>query len=314
MPANPAAHVAPTNCSALSVRLGEPLAGSAPVAAAWLAVEQPGPWGAKALTQSHLDGALGAELNRRAEGTGVRIALIRRVGHHVLPAAGAPRTVLLASTRPGTTAVHTLTVTDPRELLDLDLAALGAGRIEAGTPHPDPVLLVCTNGKRDRCCALLGRALALDLTERGLPAGTELWEADHLGGHRFAPTAVVLPTGYVYGRLSPEAALAAVQAAAHGQVATGHSRGRSAWSRPGQAADLALRAELQEFGADAVHVLDTRRGDDGRWVVDLSLPGADAAYRVVLEETPAAEPRPESCGKDAGNPAELRVLSLDKLP
>ncbi len=70
MASRPTAHVAPSNCSAFSVRLGEPLAGTAPVTTAWLAIEQPGPWGARALTQSHLDAELGAELSRRAEGTG----------------------------------------------------------------------------------------------------------------------------------------------------------------------------------------------------------------------------------------------------
>src|SRR5258708_29966993 len=151
MSSRPAAHVAPSNCSAFSERLGEPRAGTAPVTAAWLAIEQPGPWGARALTESHLDRGLGAELNRRAEGTGVRIALIRRVGHHALTAdaAHAPRTVLLAATLPGAAAARSLTVADPRDLLDLDLAALGGGRIEAGAPHPGPGILGCTNGKRD---------------------------------------------------------------------------------------------------------------------------------------------------------------------
>ena len=32
----------------------------------------------------------------------------------------------------------------------------------------------------------------------------EVWECTHLGGHRFAPTALVLPTGYSYGRLDQE--------------------------------------------------------------------------------------------------------------
>jgi hypothetical protein len=124
MSSRPAAHVTPANCSVLSRRLDEPLAGTAPVACAWLAIEQPGPWGARALTQSHLDAGVGAELGRRAEGSGVRIALIRRVGHHAL-AGERRRRVLLCDTRPGTGAVRSLEVSDARELLDLDLAALG---------------------------------------------------------------------------------------------------------------------------------------------------------------------------------------------
>src|SRR5258708_23127532 len=100
MSSRPAAHVAPSNCSAFSARLGEPLAGSAPVTAAWLAIEQPGPWGARALTQSQLDPGLGAELNRRAEGTGVRIALVPRVAHPPPTATHPPPPVLIPNTPP----------------------------------------------------------------------------------------------------------------------------------------------------------------------------------------------------------------------
>jgi hypothetical protein len=312
MVSRPTPHVDSTNCSAFSARLGEPLAGTAPVATTWLAIEQPGPWGARALTQSHLDHFVGTELGRQAEGTGVRIALIRRVGHHALTDLDAPRRVLICSTRPGTASVRSFTVSDPRDLLDFDLSALGAGWLDKYEfePHPNPAMLVCTNGKRDRCCAELGRSLALDLMEAGSSA--EIWEADHLGGHRFAPTAVVLPTGYVYGRLDVATATAALDAAARGEVVTEHARGRSTWSRPGQAADLALRTELQAFGADAVQVVDERRIDDEHWTVDLV--ADEITYRAIVEQSAAEEPRPESCGKAFGNPVELRVTGIEKRP
>jgi hypothetical protein len=309
MPSRVGNEPAPSSCSTFSARLGEPLPGTAPVAPTWLAVEQPGAWGARALIRSRLDPALGPELARRAEGSGVRIALIRRVGRHALGGEAA-RTVLVCDTRPGTTALRSLSVTDPRELLDLDFTALGAGRIDVGEPHPGPALLVCTNGRRDRCCAQSGRALALDLVDAGAGVRPAVWETDHLGGHRFAPTAVVLPTGYVYGRLDARNALAALDGAARGQVVTEGSRGRSTWSRPGQAADLALRAELREYRGDAVRVLAEQQSGGGRSSVDLA--AGNAIYSVLLEAKAAAEPRPESCGKPFGNPLELRVLSVSE--
>jgi hypothetical protein len=320
MPSHPAARTAPTNCSVYSATLNEPLAGSAPVAAAWLAIEQPGPWGARALTQSHLDPELGAELGRRAEGVGVRIALIRRVGRHALSDPAAPRTALLCNTRPGSAVVRALKFSDPRALLDLDLAALAAGALHEGERLPDPVMLVCTNGKRDQCCAERGRALALDLTQReaardGVQSSAviDVWESDHLGGHRFAPTAVVLPTGYVYGRLDAEGALAALDAARGGQVMAENARGRSTWSRPGQAADLALRDELQQFDADAVRVVAEERIGESSYAVTLTVDG-DTRYLATVQGAAASVSRPESCGKPLGNPIELRVTELEKLP
>ena len=47
------------SCSAASALLGEQLAGSSPQAVGWVALEQRGPWGAKAFTASHLDPDLG---------------------------------------------------------------------------------------------------------------------------------------------------------------------------------------------------------------------------------------------------------------
>ena len=325
----------PASCSVSSARLGEPLAGSGPRATAWLAIEQPGPWGRRALTESHLDPELGQELDRRAEAAGVRIALIRRPGRHALAqtgvdtdldeeqsaptAPGSTRQVLLANTIPGRTALRSLTVTDPRQLLELDLAALSAGDWSVGgllstaVPEPKPVLLVCTNGKRDRCCALLGRALALDLAELAAASGAdgpEIWESDHLGGHRFAPTALVLPTGYVYGRRDAASAAAAAAAAGSGQMVARLCRGRSTWNQRGQAAELALREELQELAADAVLVTGEREAGGGTWAVDLTVNGI--GYRASVSQQAAQEPRAESCGKAFGRPVEVSVLALEK--
>ncbi len=114
-------------CSALSVLLGEPLAGTAAVAEHWLCLEQPGPWGRDALAQSHLDTAVAAELTRRCEAAGIRMVLIRRPGSHADTHLPRPRQVYFASTRPGATRLAATTVLDPKELLDLDLAAMASG-------------------------------------------------------------------------------------------------------------------------------------------------------------------------------------------
>jgi hypothetical protein len=317
MPLSHAAAPDPSACSARSALLGEPLAGTAPLATRWLALEQPGPWGPRALTGSHLPQGLARALGAKAEAAGVRIALIRRPGRHAEHDPRAPRRVFLADTRPGRTALWSWTTTDPATLLDLDFDIPGKPEHEGG-----PVLLVCTNARRDACCALTGRALAGWLAQDARTDAEAVWESDHLGGHRFAPTAVVLPTGYLYGRLDGPSAREILGRAAAGHVTADRCRGRSTWSRPEQAAELALREELQEYAADAVTVLGRRAldptpngaassdGDERRYEVALSAGGR--RFRALVSEVPAAEPRPESCGKSPGNPLELRVLSLEK--
>lgn len=315
MPLSHAAAPGISACSTSSARLGEPLAGTAPFARRWLAIEQPGPWGPRALTESHLPPGLGKALGAKAEAAGVRIALIRRPGRHAERDEQAPRRVLLADTRPGRTTLWSWETADPATLLDLDFDV--PGKPEHDGPPP---LLVCTNARRDECCALAGRALAAWLAQ---DAGTDteaVWESDHLGGHRFAPTAVVLPTGYLYGRLDGPAARELLRASAAGRVVLPGCRGRSTWSRAGQAAELAVRELLQEFAPDAVRVLDERSldpvpgggpsPDTHRYEVRLAV--GDAVFRAEVGESAAAEARPESCGKAPGRPLELGVLRLEK--
>ena len=142
----------------------------------------------------------------------------------------------------------------------------------------EPMLFVCTNGKRDTCCAVTGVSLVRELNS------DRVLESTHLGGHRFAPTALLMPHGIVLGRLTIEAAKIALS----GQIPLANYRGMSSLTRMQQAADIAVRkresiTELRPLAVteydDIVHV----QHHDGRaWDV-----------RVVTEPTVQ---RPESCG------------------
>lgn len=287
-----------TACSELSAALGEPLAGTAAAAVTYLCVEQSGPYGREALVESHFDAAIGAELAARSKKGGVRIQLIRRPGPHAdHHTQGAPRTVLIAHTRPGSTWCERAVISSPADLLALDFAALEAGVAPGfGVRDSSPVLLVCTNGRRDVCCAVRGRPLALSLSALHPDA---VWESTHTGGHRLAPTAVSLPTGYVYGRLDVPFAESVLSAASKGTMLIDRCRGRSTWSGPGQVAELAVRELLGEQDADAVLVSP---GPDGAHRVD-----AGARSWLVSVEQRVLEPaRAVSCGKEAvSQPAYL---------
>ncbi|MFF4017152.1 sucrase ferredoxin [Streptomyces sp. NPDC001843] len=305
-----------SRCATVSRNLEEPVSGTAATATTWLLLEQSGPWGAKALTSSHLDPALGRALEAAAEGTGVRIALIRRPGRHADPGTPAVRQVYVAHTVPGEGWLHHATTRDPRELLGLDFAALGAGDHRSfgaalgGRPHEDgPLALVCTNGKRDRCCALLGRPLAAELASSGVRGA---WEVTHLGGHRFSPTVLVLPYGYAYGRAETHAVKEVLHAAQEGRVVVEGCRGRSAWERPGQAAELAVRSATGEYAADALSVVRTQ-GAAPRWEVTVA--HADGRHwRVTVAQGASLPHRPESCGTSVfGSPARMDVVAVREL-
>ncbi|MGZ4591647.1 MAG: sucrase ferredoxin [Actinomycetes bacterium] len=288
-------------CSAGSAEAGEQLAGSAPRAVAWLALEQEGPWGAKAFTASHLDPDVGRALEAAAAAHDVRPALIRRPGRHADTSPG-PRRVLLAHTRPGATWLLEGTVADPGDVLALDWAALRDGDLDAvrrslaGLAESDEAhLLVCTNGSRDVCCASLGRPVVLGVAATR-PA--RVWEVTHTSGHRFAPTAVLLPAGTLHGRLDPTSAVALLDAADRGETVLAGHRGRSTWSPAGQVAELAVREQTGDLGLDALAVVSVADVAQHAWTVEVArADGSRWAVDVVSE--PGDLERAESCGKAA---------------
>ncbi|MFB7596199.1 sucrase ferredoxin [Streptomyces sp. NPDC056160] len=317
-----------STCATASRQFGEPLSATAPTATTWLLLEQPGPWGAKALTSSHLDPALGRALERATRGTGVRVALIRRPGRHADCHTPSVRHVYAAHTVPGSTWLRGALTAAPEHLLDLDFAALGRGEhhtfdaVLTGGPHTaDPLALVCTNGKRDRCCALLGRPLAAELASCAVRGA---WEVSHLGGHRFSPTLLVLPYGYAYGRAEAHAVMEALHGVREGRVVLDGCRGRTAWERPAQAAELAVREATGEYRADALTVVRTdgpaaapdapvADGSPPYW--DVTVAHVDGRrWHVTVARGAAEPPRPESCGASVlGTPARMDVRAVREL-
>jgi hypothetical protein len=298
-------------CAVLARGLDEPLAGTAPVAPRWVCVEHRGAWPLS--VGSHPDPAVAA-FAAHAAATGWRLLLVRRPGRR----GDGPARVYLTDTAPATARTTLLTVAGPSELADVVLPAAGAP-LPGGTVT-DPLLLVCTHGRRDRCCALDGRALALGVM--GLD-DVDVWECSHLGGHRFAPTALVLPTGYAYGRLDPAAAVAAHKAAGSGEVETALCRGRSAWSAAGQVAELAVRAATGMRDAQALEVTDTAvtaGGVDDPGPYPAGGAGGTAGVVVTARDgrrwavdvaaTEGSAPRPASCGADPVPFTALRATAV----
>ncbi|WP_141860914.1 sucrase ferredoxin [Kribbella jejuensis] len=282
-------------CSTFCRVLQEPLPGTAVVATGWVVVEQPGPWGAKAPTQSHLDPVFGGKFDDDCKKADVRFGLIRSPGRHA-DAVRRSHQVFVASTTPGRSWLLGGCVADPSELTALDLGAVARGDRTAVLPSlpglktvDDPIVLVCTNGKRDECCAILGRPLVAGLAER-VPG--RVWEANHLGGHRFAPTATYLPAGTMHGHLTVDTAVEILAAADRGETVLTGLRGRSTWTKRGQAAEVAVRELIGELDLDALEVV-------GEAADTVTVQHADGrSWTVPVTSAPADPPRPDSCGKE----------------
>ena len=286
---------APMRCSTLAEQLGEPMIGSVDFRVRWLLVEDRSAWGTDAVKD-----VLGADFARDAKANSLRPLLIRR--REGDPEADAVRRAILVDTATREMAVRT--IEDPSELAMDDIA--DAPVAEFGGTMSDPIFLVCTNGKRDACCALRGRAL---VTAMAPDHAERTWECTHLGGHRFAGNLVCLPDGIVYGRIPPADGPRLADAYLEGRLDPARLRGRSAWPAPAQVAEQHLRMRLSLEGLNDVSLLSVE-ADAVRATVSLGTPDG-STHRFELAAERLAPPRPTSCRADeVEEPLHWRVVGF----
>lgn len=295
-------------------------------------IEQPGPWGSDAPLESRLDPQLGAALSARAKQLGLKLLLITRSDRRD----ARDHTVFLV--RPDAGRIEERTIASLAELLEPPLAEPFSTALErlASGEHPewgavrdDPLYLVCTNGRRDACCALYGRPLVTALSSDS----PHVWESSHIGGHRFAGNLVCLPEALIYGRVTPDHGRELVAAHAQGRLDVRSLRGRAAWPVAAQAAEIQLRlhlgldriaevtlagvrssaaggaASVAAAGVAAAGVAAADGGDEH--VVELLARGE--RWRLRLRATPAEPPRATSCRADKlERPLRWDLVSMDR--
>lgn len=324
----------------------EALGGTAGRATAWLALEHVGHWGRDVLDGSALGEELSAALKEAVDRAKLKFLLIHQPGEQRRALHGEPdaegnltHRVFYAISTPGEERLYSFSVSTPEQLLDLPLdnpeeliQATGAELMDS------PLILVCTHSKRDRCCALRGRPIAAHLADVLPPGAT--WECSHTGGHRFAPVGIVLPTGYTYGRLSEPSAMVAYLSLAGRSVPSLHGlRGRSTDTPAEQAADVAVRLELEKKGEevtsdglvsretsvqealDALNAASTNPAAGPSPELSAENPTLEAALTshtdgrtwVAFFERVTLEPRPNSCGKGPSDAFSRELRGLYRL-
>lgn len=297
----------PSRCAPAALARDEPLVGTASRVRYWLVVEQWGPWGADALLESRLPAAVATALAASAGRHRVRVLLARRPGDRRHEG---DRRVFLAHTGADGSWIEHLDV-PPGQLDDLaalDLAAVARAEPPGiGAPGPDGLVLVCTNGRHDPCCADHGRPVVRALAAAGVD---DVWECSHVGGDRFAANVVVLPDGTYYGRVDPATAADLVAAHRSGHLTLERYRGRSHLSPVAQAADLFARRHLDETRLDGLTVRSSTAGEDGTTTVVVEQRGG-ATVEVVVASDRRDDPVRLTCHADReGRPWAYRLVEV----
>jgi len=267
-------------CSAASLELGESLAGTAIESVdRWFLLEVVQSWAPKALQTEALTEAVRARLGDWLATPRSRLQLIRRPGR-----SGKHPLFMTVSSARGRQQISKAELDRYEDLLDLDLDAMRA-------EQSGPVCLVCVHGRRDRCCGVLGSAAFRAIQSQGV----DVWQTSHLGGHRFAPCVLWLPDGLMYGRLHPEHVDAWVTARRAGEVGElDLFRGRCAYDRSTQAAEIFLRERLGLKAANGLDWLGTAEQPASTWEARFRTASGEEMVRLRLEDRAVA--RPESCG------------------
>jgi len=129
-------------------------------------------------------------------------------------------------------------------------------------------VLICAHGARDRCCGGPGTRLAVET--RAALAEVRVRRTSHLGGHRFAPTALTLPDGRMWAYLDAVALVGIVRRTMPSPEAREFYRGNVGLDGWSQVVEGALLADSGWDCVDFEEVTSTVDVDGDRAAVVLS--------------------------------------------
>ena len=230
-------------CSERSRANGESLAATASRVDHWVLVEYRGRWGHDAVGASGLSDEVKTHLRDVAAARPhTKLLFVRRPDRR---GEGGLTVVWGSSPERGGVLSH-VHLDGYEDLLELDVA-------RAGEPLGHPLVLVCTHGKHDRCCARRGRPVYGALSE--LADDGWVWQSSHVGGDRFAGNVVFLPEGLYFGRVDVADAWPVLDEYLAGRIDLEHYRGRCAYGSAEQTAELAVRDAAGLRGIDDLELV-----------------------------------------------------------
>jgi hypothetical protein len=265
----------PTTCSMLSRQVQEQIFGTATRSNVWLLLEYPHPMGAKAFEESNIPEPTKQYLNSIKNSIpGTRIQLIKRPSTH-----SRDITFFLALTRESLPLLFEFHLDNYEDLPDLNLAAAFSEDGLKEHIRNRPLFLICTNGKRDPCCAQWGLPLYKGLSKINPDS---IWQTSHVGGHRFAPNMVCFPHGICYGRADHQRAQILIDAYQQQQILLENFRGRSTYPPEVQAAEYYMRKKTGNLSIDAFKLKNVEEFDDNRWLVHFVSQSNNQLHRLEI--------------------------------
>ncbi|MBV9209080.1 MAG: hypothetical protein JOZ52_00550 [Acidobacteria bacterium] len=247
-------------CSDLSRKAAETTFGTASIGDVWLLIEYPFAWEPHAVAESALASHVKAFINQTLKSVPrSRVLFIKRDRS---PESGI--TCFIARTRESEPFIFKFQLSSYDELTRLDIASLVAGEAGAAEVITEPLFLVCTHGRRDKCCAKFGYPLYKTLRAQ---TNENMWQSSHVGGDRFAANLVCLPHGLFYAHVAEESGRKVMSEYRAGRLVLEKYRGRACYSHPAQAAEYFIRTETGLTGVNALRHTRTQHVERNHWRV-----------------------------------------------
>lgn len=264
-------------CSDNSLGKNEPLPGSAPKTDIWIALEYPLPPGDNALRESNLPDEIKVHLaNLQKSIKNSRLLLIRNQHSQEK----SDHSLFIAYSNRSNPCLYEIQVGDYMRVLSINEETIHK---ETFAPQyrrmAEPLFLICTNGRRDPCCAKWGLPLYNALEKM---SGVSVWQSSHVGGHRFAGNMICLPHGIYYGRVSPENATSVVEQYRAGVIDLDHYRGRASYSSIAQVGEYYLRQHTADLQVDSVQFQAAIETNPDQWEVIFTSNLAEKTYRLHI--------------------------------
>lgn len=175
----------------------------------------------------------------------------------------------------------------------------------------DPFFVVCTNGKKDKCCAKFGFPAFKFFENILLPFCYDSYECTHLGGDRFAANAVLMPFGIYYGRVGVEDVHEIIKQTAFGRVLYQNYRGRSRQSFLDQAVECHLREHLQNFNIEFPMKISHREHKDD--VITLRISFNEDCFEMTVQKEVIDYPHLLTCtSPHPENIVKYKLVSIQK--
>jgi hypothetical protein len=263
-------------CSELSREVAEETFGTASVGEVWILLEYPFAWGPHALDDSNLPLPVKNHLRRAVKSIpNAKILLIKQERAR-LP----QRSLFVVRCRERRPFIRRFTLEDYDQLTGIDFAAVALDKSPSEENlYRDPLFLVCTHGRRDKCCAKFGYPLYKLLREG---AGESVWQCSHVGGDRFAANLLCFPHGLFYARVTEDSGGMILREYEAGRMTLQNYRGRACFSNAVQAAEFFIRTASGIREISELHRLYSARTAEERWEVRFVEATGGAVHTVQL--------------------------------